>query len=141
METWMWIAIVGLVIIVLAFLFKNRTAVTEQDKRDLMNLEMEMKLEGFRSQYYDLRRIDFEGAFALHNSSKHIWYVGSSRQVYLEVMELISGKLRPYEIYEDVRNGDFFSVRAVKLEGSGYRDRYELRRALEATYAAWKKKY
>ena len=141
MEPWVgWLLAVVLGMVVIVLLFRHRF-VSAQDKRDLMNFEIEMKLEGFRLHYDDLCRIDFEGAFAIHNSSKHIWYIEASPWVFHEAMKCIEGRQEPYEISEDVQRDDYFSVRFVKLRGTRYRDRYDLRRALEATYAAGKKKY
>ena len=143
MEVWHWILIgLGVVtLIALASKWTSSANVSDAEKRRLMNLEDEKKLEGFLLHYPRLRRGDFEGAFAIHNSSQDKWFVDCSSTVYHEAMEIFSGNLRPYAIYRDIQDGDFFSIRAIPLAGSGYHNRQELRRALESAYATGKKKY
>jgi len=140
LEFWIFL-IVGAILAFVVYYVKRGSAVAESEKRNLKNLEVELKLEGFLAQYHRLRGSDFEGAYAIHNSSRGKWYFGSSRHVYHEVMEIVSGNTGPRGIYNDIQSDDFFSVRVVELRNTNYRYRDELRRAFERTYGTGKRRY
>ena len=133
--------IVGVILLFLVLYVKRGQTVTETEKRNLKNLEVEMKLEGFLAQYPRLHSADFEGAYAIHNSSQGKWHFGSSETVYHTVHSIVSGNSGPRSIYIDICEHDFFSVRFVALQSSSYRYQDDLLRALEKTYGERKQRY
>jgi len=114
--------------------------VSEEERRRLKNHVIKMNKEAFRLHCNRMSgEGDFEGAFAIHNSSRSKWHVGSSTRVYAEIKGTLH---RIEELHEDYHTtGDFFSFRIVPLEGSGYYYHEDLCQALKATYTTGKKKY
>jgi len=103
-------------------------------KRSLMNLELELKYEGFKKLYSDLCQIDFEGVFAIHNSTWHRWYICASRAVFRDAMSVLEGRAGPAELHNDLRNRNHFSLRAVKLAVSEYHTLEALQMAMKEAY-------
>ena len=133
---------IGAFIALVVFVFKkDEPPMPEPDQRKLKNIEVEMKLENFFVQYHRLRSNDFEGAFIIQNHTRDKWFFGSSKQVYHELMEIVSGNAGPRGIYDDIRMREEFRIRVAALRGSGCKTRDELSRALEATYGTWRSKY
>lgn len=129
-----WIVIIIVAAVIIAIAVGKRPALTEQDKRRLMNRVEKRNLEAFCLRYPDLRRIDYEGAFAIHNSSRHLWYFGTSGQVYYDVMEILRGRNGPNEIHQAIQAREFISIRTISLRDSGLSDLQALQHAMESTY-------
>ena len=134
-------ALMVITILVMWKLVQKRSSVDNTVKRNLMNYELEIKYEGFHLMYDDLRQIDFKGAVLIHNSTHDKWYCHSSNRVFRDARRIFRGELGPKQIREDLRAGAKFSVRAVKLDISGYSSCGHLRHALLASYTAEKEKY
>jgi hypothetical protein len=76
---------------------------------------------------------DVAGVYVLHNSTKDLYCIGASTQVYHTMFKHFIGDGNE-KLYQDKRNGNRFSVRAIALNGSGYSDCIELRDAVRKSY-------
>lgn len=114
--------------------------VSEEERRRLKNHVIKMNKEAFQLHCDRMcGNGDFEGAFAIHNSSRQKWHVGSSQRVYAEIKSTLHSIEELHVDYHTT--GDYFSFRIVPLEGSGYYYHEDLASALKATYTTGRKKY
>ena len=94
--------------------------------RDLANNATEMSPEEFfRMRNFSLdgrksyaKTLNFAGVYILYNKTKHLYYVGQSKQVLDRVNAHFTGHGNG-DVYADYKCGNTFSIRTIKLEGSG----------------------
>jgi len=146
---WVAIGIVIVVVVIACLAAKNRNeaenarkrATEEQNRRRLKNLVIKMPYEAFRWFLDQLHSSnDFEGAFAIHNSTQDKWYVDSAQKVFGEAKRVFD---EHPEIIRDQEANCFFSVRIVPLSATRilYPTSKTLCNALDRAYVAGKNKY
>lgn len=83
---------------------------------------------------------DFQGIYILRNESKKKYYVGQSVHVLARVNQHFTGHGNG-DVYADYRNGARFSIRTLRLKGSGFKTLNSLERYAIAAYRAYTKGY
>ena len=132
-EPWHWVMVsLGAIV-----LFAIVLDVTRPD--DTSVRPQKMSIGNFLLQY-DPKKADVEGAYAIHNVKQDKWLVSSSPHVYREVKARIDGKIKPFEIHQDIRANEPFEIYVLKLTDDKL-SRAELCEKLETIFAAEKAKY
>lgn len=83
---------------------------------------------------------DFPGVYVLLNKTKNMYYVGQGQKVMSRVKQHFSGHGNG-DVYADWKYGDEFTIRLIKLEGSGFGTLNTLERNTIATYNAFSRGY
>lgn len=80
------------------------------------------------------------GIYILYNKSKNMYYVGQGKKVFDRVNAHFTGKGNG-DVYADYKYGDFFTIRIIALENSGFNSLNKLERNAIARYSAFSKGY
>ena len=83
---------------------------------------------------------DFAGVYILHNTTKDKYYVGQSQKVFKRVYQHFSGSGNG-DVYADYCRGDYFTVKMIALNNSGFSTLNELERCAIDRYDAYTKGY
>ena len=84
--------------------------------------------------------LDFPGVYILLNKTKNLYYVGQGKRVMSRVKQHFTGHGNG-DVYADWKYGDEFSIRIIKLEGSGFTTLNALEKDTIATYNAFSRGY
>jgi len=94
-----------------------------------------------RNSYaYNSQRDNTAGVYILFNKSKNLHYVGQGQRVFSRVNDHFTGKGNG-DVYADYKYGDVFSIKMIKLQGSGYMSLDELERDTITKYNAYSNGY
>lgn len=97
--------------------------------------------EGFLRSYKGLLSTgDITGLYVLHNQTKGLCYVGQSAGAIARAAAQLLGRGNK-DVYADYKYGDAFSVRIIPLEGSGYSNLKDFKRAAVQAFAATSNMY
>ena len=148
-NVWDQYLLVCIVLLVVCFTvsFHKKRKIKKQI-RDLANNATEMSPEEFfRMRNFSLdgrksyaKTLNFAGVYILYNKTKHLYYVGQSKQVLDRVNAHFTGHGNG-DVYADYKCGNTFSIRTIKLEGSGCKTLNELERNAIMTYDAYRNGY
>lgn len=83
---------------------------------------------------------DYEGVYVIYNASKHKYYVGQSIHVMSRIAQHFNGHGNG-DVYVDYRNGDSFTIKVIKLEGSGFKSLNSLEKRAISAYNAYYRGY
>jgi len=83
---------------------------------------------------------DCPGVYILYNKTKNMYYVGQGKKVINRVSQHFTGHGNG-DVYADWKYGNDFTIRIIKLEGSGFGTLNALERNTIATYNAFSKGY
>lgn len=144
-------SIVELFIAIMVLLLALSFASAEMQKRkirDLANNAIEMTPKEFfnlrnrnRGKNKRLSTIyDFEGVYILYNQTKKLYYVGQGKKVMNRINQHFTGHGNG-DVYADYKYGDAFTIRAIKLEGSGFSTLNALEKSTITSYNAFSKGY
>lgn len=100
--------------------------------------EMRNKSFGGRALYSN--NYNFAGVYILYNESKDLYYVGQGKQVLNRVNSHFTGKGNG-DVYADYKYGDYWTIRMIALEGSGFSTLNELERHSIDTYNSYEQGY
>ncbi|PRT15110.1 GIY-YIG nuclease family protein [Bacillus wiedmannii] len=103
-------------------------------------LEMRNKSFGGKGRALYSNNYNFAGVYILHNKSKDLYYVGQGKQVLNRVNNHFTGKGNG-DIYADYKYGDYWTIKMIALEKSGFNTLNELERYAIETYDAYKRGY
>lgn len=85
-------------------------------------------------------KYNFEGVYILYNVSKDLYYIGQGKQVLNRVNSHFTGKGNG-DVYADYKYGDYWTIRMISLENSGFRTLNDLERHSIDTYNSYEKGY
>lgn len=91
------------------------------------------------NQQYDLKFMkgnDFEGVYILHNLTKEKYFVGRSQKVFRKVERHFNGFGNAL-LYEDWKNGNAFTVRMIRLDGTNHFDLQSLEKEMVSKYGRY----
>ena len=133
-------------IVALVFLLIRRSEISSQ-VRNLANNAIEMTPEQFMRMRntrigkgkYALT-MNYPGVYILHNKTKNLYYVGQGKQVLNRVYAHFTGHGNG-DVYADYKYGDLFTIRTIKLEGSGFSNLNDLERYCIRAYNAYTRGY
>lgn len=94
---------------------------------------------GRRNPSYALSR-NYAGVYILFNQSKDMYYVGQGKQVFNRINAHFTGKGNG-DVYADYKYGDYFTIKTISLENSGFSTLNELERYTIMKYNAYYKGY
>ncbi|MDA2302627.1 GIY-YIG nuclease family protein [Bacillus cereus] len=103
-------------------------------------LEMRNKSFGGKGRALYSNNYNFAGVYILHNKSKYLYYVGQGKQVLNRVNNHFTGKGNG-DVYADYKYGDYWTIKMIALEKSGFNTLNELERYAIETYDAYKRGY
>lgn len=103
-------------------------------------LEMRNKSFGGKGRALYSNNYNFAGVYILHNKSKDLYYVGQGKQVLNRVNNHFTGKGNG-DVYADYKYGDYWTIKMIALEKSGFNTLNELERYAIETYDAYKRGY
>ncbi|RZT01193.1 GIY-YIG nuclease family protein [Cuneatibacter caecimuris] len=83
---------------------------------------------------------DFAGVYIIYNHTKNMYYVGQGKKVFQRVNRHFTGNGNG-NVYADYKYGDFFTIKMIALEQSGFISLNELERNTIKTYNAYSKGY
>lgn len=83
---------------------------------------------------------DFTGVYIIRNKTKGMYYVGQGKSVVKRLTDHLTGHGNG-DVYADFKYGDVFTLSAIPLVGSGYRDLDTLERDTIAAYDAYERGY
>lgn len=117
---------------------------------DLTNKGMEVTPEEFfklrnasmggRGRKHLSTNYEFSGVYILLNQTKNMYYVGQGVKVFQRVNNHFTGHGNG-DVYADYKYGDQFTIKLIKLEGSGFSSLNELEREMIRYYNAFSKGY
>ena len=84
--------------------------------------------------------MNYPGVYILHNKTKNLYYVGQGKQVLNRVNAHFTGHGNG-DVYADYKYGDQFTIRTIKLQGSGFSNLNDLERYCIRTYNAYSRGY
>ena len=133
-------------IVALVVLLIRRSEISSQ-VRNLANNAIEMTPEQFMRMRntrigkgkYALT-MNYPGVYILHNKTKNLYYVGQGKQVLNRVYAHFTGHGNG-DVYADYKYGDLFTIRTIKLEGSGFSNLNDLERYCIRAYNAYTRGY
>ena len=133
--------LVCLVIVIIVSIIR-RIHISNQVK-SLANNAIEMTPEEFMKmrsaktgqRYYALTK-NYPGVYILFNKTKNKFYVGQGKQVLNRVNAHFTGHGNG-DVYADYKYGDSFTIRTIKLEGSGFNNLNDLERYFIKEYNAF----
>ncbi|WP_231348745.1 GIY-YIG nuclease family protein [Bacillus mycoides] len=79
---------------------------------------------------------NFAGVYILHNKSKDLYYIGQGKQVLNRVNNHFTGKGNG-DVYADYKYGDYWTIKMIALENSGFNTLNELERYAIETYDSY----
>lgn len=103
---------------------------------------LEMRSASFGGKgkpYYALKK-NFAGVYILYNKTKGKYYVGQGKQILNRINSHFTGKGNG-DVYADYKYGDEFTIKAIALKKSGYKNLNDLERDTISTYEAFAKGY
>ncbi|HDR4448752.1 TPA: GIY-YIG nuclease family protein [Bacillus cereus] len=103
-------------------------------------LKMRNKSFGGKGRALYSNNYNFAGVYILHNKSKDLYYVGQGKQVLNRVNNHFTGKGNG-DVYADYKYGDYWTIKMIALENSGFNTLNELERYAIETYDSYKKGY
>ena len=95
---------------------------------------------GGRGRKHISTKYDFPGVYILYNHTKDIYYVGQGKKIFQRVNNHFTGHGNG-DVYADYKYGNYFTIKMIALEGSGFRTLNELERNTIKTYNAFSKGY
>ena len=95
---------------------------------------------GGRGKKYISTAKDFAGVYILYNKSKKMYYVGQGKKVLQRVNNHFTGHGNG-DVYSDYKYGDDFTIKMIRLNGSGFTTLNELERCTITKYNAFSKGY
>ncbi len=133
-------------IVALVVLLIRQSEISSQ-VRNLANNAIEMTPEQFMRMRntrigkgkYALT-MNYPGVYILHNKTKNLYYVGQGKQVLNRVYAHFTGHGNG-DVYADYKYGDLFTIRTIKLEGSGFSNLNDLERYCIRAYNAYTRGY
>ena len=129
----------GIVFVVLDAYFKRRDRrklderIHSLDGKELTGSEFLLSSSIFMND-------DFTGVYVLHNTTKGLYYVGQSVHVWKRLSDHLMGRGNA-DVYADMKYGDKFTIRAIPLVGSGYKNLNDLERDTIKSYDAYEHGY
>ncbi|MFJ7765761.1 GIY-YIG nuclease family protein [Bacillus toyonensis] len=99
-------------------------------------LEMRNKSFGGKGRALYSNNYNFAGVYILHNKSKDLYYVGQGKQVLNRVNNHFTGKGNG-DVYADYKYGDYWTIKMIALEKSGFNTLNELERYAIETYNSY----
>lgn len=93
-----------------------------------------------RKGYGQIKKQDFPGVYIIYNKTKNMYYVGQSVNTFERVNKHFTGKGNG-DVYADYKYGDDFTLKLIRLEGSGFPSLNALEKQTIATYNAFSKGY
>lgn len=87
-----------------------------------------------------VKQYDFAGVYILYNSTKNMYYVGQSVNVFKRVNNHLTGHGNG-DVYADLKYGDDFKIKMIALANSGFNTLNTLERNTIMTYNAYAKGY
>lgn len=84
--------------------------------------------------------VDYPGVYVLYNNTKRMHYVGQGKKVMARIAQHFTGHGNA-DVYADWKYGDRFTIKIIKLQGSGFRSLNSLERSTIASYKAFSKGY
>ncbi|PEK39208.1 hypothetical protein CN586_29070 [Bacillus toyonensis] len=103
-------------------------------------LEMRNKSFGGKGRALYSNNYNFAGVYILHNKSKDLYYVGQGKKVLNRVNNHFTGKGNG-DVYADYKYGDYWTIKMIALEKSGFNTLNELERHAIETYNSYKRGY
>ncbi len=94
---------------------------------------------GKGNPYYSLKS-NFAGVYILYNKTKGKYYVGQGKYILNRINSHFTGKGNG-DVYADYKYGDEFTIKAIALKKSGYKNLNDLERDTIATFDAFAKGY
>lgn len=85
-------------------------------------------------------KCNFAGVYILFNKTKNMYYVGQAKEILNRVNNHFTGKGNG-DVYADYKYGDSFTIRMIRLDGSGFSSLDELERHTISVYDAYAKGY
>ncbi len=92
------------------------------------------------SRRYISAKYDFAGVYVIYNKTQRLYYVGQANKVLQRVNSHFTGHGNG-DVYADFSYGDRFSIRTIRLRGSGCATLNELERKYIKKYDAFGKGY
>ena len=83
---------------------------------------------------------NFAGVYILYNKTKNKYYVGQATRILDRVNNHFTGKGNG-DVYADYKYGDYFTIKMISLENSGFYSLNELERATISKYNAFSRGY
>lgn len=83
---------------------------------------------------------NYPGVYILFNKSKNMYYVGQASLILDRVSQHFSGRGNG-DVYADYKYGDEFTIRMIRLEGSGFSSLNELEREMITKYDSYNNGY
>lgn len=144
-NTIMYVVIIFCIVALIVLLIR-RSEISSQ-VRKLSNNAIEMTPEQFMRMRnarigkgkYALT-MNYPGVYILHNKTKNLYYVGQGKQVLNRVYAHFTGHGNG-DVYADYKYGDLFTIRTIKLEGSGFSNLNDLERYCIRAYNAYTRGY
>lgn len=148
----LWFFIVGIVILATISIVAYVSYYINLNNKlsDLSNKGLEVSPEEFfklrnasmggRGRKHVSANYEFSGIYILFNHTKNKYYVGQSIKVFQRVNNHFTGHGNG-DVYADYKYGDKFSIKMIKLAGSGFRSLNELERKMIGHYNAFSKGY
>lgn len=139
----------GLTIGIIVHKNKQKAKIREQIQ-GLANNTLEMTVEEFfemRKKSFGGRGCpsyaltqNFMGVYILYNKTKNMYYVGQGKEVLNRVNSHFTGKGNG-DVYADYKYGDYFTIKMIALDKSGYASLNELERNTIMTYDSFASGY
>ena len=82
----------------------------------------------------------FAGVYILYNHTKNMYYVGQGKNVFQRVNAHFTGHGNG-DVYADYKYGDSFTIKMIRLDGSGYDSLNDLERNTIKVYNAYSNGY
>ena len=95
---------------------------------------------GGRGGKYVSTEMDFAGVYILNNHTKDMFYVGQAKRVFQRVNNHFTGHGNG-DVYADYKYGDYFTIKMINFENSGFESLNELERDAIMTYDAYSNGY
>ena len=102
--------------------------------------EIRNKSFGGRGRPKYSNRFNFAGVYILHNKTKNLFYVGQGKQVLNRVNHHFTGSGNG-DVYADYKYGDYWTIKMISLENSGFYTLNELERHTIKVYDSYENGY
>ncbi len=113
----------------------NTLEVTPQEFFEIRNAS-----NGGRGKKHISTQHDFAGIYILYNHTKNMYYIEQGKRVFQRVNNHFTGHGNG-DVYADFKYGDYFIIKTIELQNSGFSTLNELERNAIATYNAYAKGY
>lgn len=145
-STILFYALIIISIVAVAAVLIRRSRISSQ-VLNLANNAIEMTPEQFmRMRNMTIGRkkyaltMNYPGVYILHNKTKNLYYVGQGKQVLNRVYAHFTGHGNG-DVYADYKYGDLFTIRTIRLQGSGFSNLNDLERYCIRAYNAYSRGY